>query len=971
MGGRLGYNRCRVADSESGQTSRGSGDEAPTLVVGRRDAPPQPLDTGTELGRYVVLEAIGSGGMGEVFRAYDPKLRREVALKRLRSGALDPEAEARLLREAQAMAQLSHPSVVPVFDVDRTEHGVIMAMEFVDGETLAQWLKSAPPRSEVVARFVAAGRALEAAHAAGLVHRDFKPGNVMCGRDGRVRVLDFGLARALQSEGEIGGGADEPPTAPDADEGDSLSSPLTQQGAVMGTPAYMAPEQHIGQPATARSDQYAFCAALWEGLVGHRAFSGPLVRVVLAKRDGPPAMPSKAKVPSWIQAIVARGMAPEADARWPSMTDLLAALSRDPVRTRRQWIVVGAAAIALVGAGAAISRVSGEADDPCPNAAAAIADVWSPERRAQVHEALASRPEPYAARVAEQVTTQIDDYVAGWIAMKNDACQGTRVRGDQSAELLDLRTACLRRRHSALAATVEVLAAPDDAVVERAPEIADALPPLAPCADAEGLRAAVPPPDTPELAQQVEALRADNDRATAISDAGKYAEAAPDYEPLVERARALDYPLVLAEVLHAKSINDQRRGDNETGRIALTEAYEIAMRLGANRLAASIAIGMGKLYGMDDAKHEIGEAWLVTGGALAERVDDDVLRASVLMVRGGIANRAGRFSEGVDDLERALALLEAAGAPASRRATTINQLGISLDELERFPEAQRRFRQAVELEESLYGADHPAVLSPLANLAISYSIEGRREDARPILERVLQSRIKLFGEGHSSTALSHVNLGWNYMDDGQAEPALPHFVQARETFVAAQGARHANVGMAAEGIGTAQLSLGNLEEAEKAYAESLDVRREALGSDHVYVALSLKSLAMVAIRRADPTKALQLLDEAEAILGPAGDNGKRFLADVHELRGDALRALDRPADAITPYENALSSWTDAVDPFKAARVRLGLAKALAATGDPSRARELAQQCRRALSESSDPERDAAQREVEAFLATLD
>ena len=481
----------------------------------------------------------------------------------------------------------------------------------------------------------------------------------------------------------------------------------------------------------------------------------------------------------------------------------------------------------------------------------------------------------------------------------------------------------------------------------------------------------MPAPDTPELAAAVETVRGDLDRATAISDAGKYEEAAPLFPPLVERARSLQYPLVLAEVLEAKSYNDQRRGDATAALATLTEAYQIATGLGADRLSTTAAINMGKLHGMDEARLETGEAWLVTAGALAERVDDDVLRASVLMVRGGIANRAGRFSDGVDDLERALVLLEAAGAPASRRATTINQLGISLDELEQFSEAQRRFQQAVELEEGLYGADHPAVLGPLANLAISYSMEGRRADARPILQRVLQTRIKLFGEANPATALSHVNLGWNYMDDGDAEPALPHFVKARESFVAVQGPHHANVGMAAEGIGTAQMALGNLEEAERAYAESLEVRREALGSDHVYVALSLKSLGMVATQRADPDKALRLLDEAEAILEPAGENGKRFLADVHQLRGDALLALDRPADAITPYENALAMWTREVDPFKAARTRLGLAKALAATGDPARARALAEQCRRELSESGDPEREKAQRDVEDFLAQLD
>ncbi|HEY0097284.1 MAG TPA: serine/threonine-protein kinase, partial [Archangium sp.] len=262
-------------------------DERRTVALGtgdaqaqqpRTQAPEAPaLGRGTPLDRYVVLDPLGEGGMGMVYAAYDSVLDRKVALKLLPPGDADagPEAtsgsgRARLLREAQAMARLSHPNVVAVYDVHQHEAQVFMAMELVDGQTLLQWEREQPRGwRELLTAFLAAGRGLAAAHAAGLVHRDFKPTNVLVGKDGRVRVTDFGLARPHNAPAELGADTPAPDTGPV--KGHSLLElNLTQRGAVRGTPAYMAPEQFRGATADVRSDQFSFAVSLWEALHGER-----------------------------------------------------------------------------------------------------------------------------------------------------------------------------------------------------------------------------------------------------------------------------------------------------------------------------------------------------------------------------------------------------------------------------------------------------------------------------------------------------------------------------------------------------------------------------------------------------------------------------------------------------------------------------------------------------------------------------
>ena len=332
---------CRelVAAVASGD-SRPDAASAPTQLD--TGAPTQPvvgggpvLKPGDTLGRYVVREVLGAGGMGVVYAAEDPRLGRRVALKLLKHAQAGEEARTRLLREAQAMARLSHPNVLPVFDLGTTEDGqVFLAMELVRGPTLAGWLHERErPWSDVLEVFLAAGRGLAAAHREGLVHRDFKPANVLVGTDGRPRVTDFGLVREVREAASA-----EPGTETVTDD-----ATLTRVGAVAGTPAYMSPEQHAGHAVDARADQFSFCVALYEALHGQRPFAEDARgETRWSKRDTASGAP---RLPKHLREALDRGLALSPSARFDSMDALLEALSRPIPSPRRSWLALGLAAM--------------------------------------------------------------------------------------------------------------------------------------------------------------------------------------------------------------------------------------------------------------------------------------------------------------------------------------------------------------------------------------------------------------------------------------------------------------------------------------------------------------------------------------------------------------------------------------------------------------------------------------------------
>lgn len=332
----MNYQTGRPLPTDATLTDAMNGGQLATTV----DAPiarDLAFEQGAKVGRYLILNRLGAGGMGVVYCAYDPELDRRVALKFLTASARDQGSRARLLREAQAMAKLAHPNVVTVFEIALYEDDIFVAMELVSGVTLRQWLAERPRAwREIVDVFVAVGTGLAEAHAVGLVHRDLKPDNIMIGQDGRVRVMDFGLARATAEDSLRPG--NEAPTQ------QALSLELTRTGARVGTPAYMAPEQWNGEPTDARTDQFSFCVSLWEALYGQRPFAGGTATDLMTEvTDGRVATPRNTKrAPPWLRQAIQRGLAVSPASRWPAMAPLLAAIV--PKRSRFIW-----PAIALTG----------------------------------------------------------------------------------------------------------------------------------------------------------------------------------------------------------------------------------------------------------------------------------------------------------------------------------------------------------------------------------------------------------------------------------------------------------------------------------------------------------------------------------------------------------------------------------------------------------------------------------------------
>lgn len=721
------------------------------------------LQRGAALGRYVLLEKLGAGGMGEVFAAYDPQLDRKVALKLLRSGSLSAEeGKARLLREAQAMARLQHPNVIAVHDVGELADRVFIAMEFVDGETVAEWLRAMRSWAEVVSLFVQAGAGLSAAHRAGLIHRDFKPENVLLGPDGRPRVLDFGLAR--QS-------ANTPPAltpvAPDVQDGDLvLHKTLTRDGAVMGTPGYMAPEQLAGLPTDERSDQYSFCVALFEALYGRRPFGGSTLKqhaqeMATVRLAEPPG----SDVPRWVFEVLVRGLAPNPVDRWPDMQALLTALT--PRAERRTRIGTGAAVLlvlALGGVGYGLTlrqrlTVCGGQED-------ALRGVWDRPTRATLREAFLGTGLALAPETWTNVEKTLDAWALEWVSTAREVCEATRVRKADSPELYELRRSCLDERLQRLKSLTTLFATPDRQVIVNASAAARSLDPAGVCGgwsmQRQGAR------DADERAAEA-ALRTHLADAQALFAAGKYAQVVAG----LEGALGVSAPdRAKAEALLLLGRAKSKLGDAKGSTAAHLAAAEHAVRAADEALEAIAFSRLAANQGYDDHDRDP-QTLLRLASAAASRVPGswevqaEVARNQALVELGRHNTLAAR-----EQFERALAL-QRDHLPLEHPeiASTLNNLGMTLASLRLFDEAVRSLQQSLHIHEAVEGPAHPNTATAAHNLAVTLRAMGRPEDARPLFERALAIRRDVFGPDNSETLSTLQALARTELALGELEAA--------------------------------------------------------------------------------------------------------------------------------------------------------------------------------------------------------
>ena len=758
---------------------------APRRAAVIRSAPAGGITRGTSIGRYVVLAAVGRGGMGEVFAAYDPELDRKVALKLLHTEAGTGVARGRLLREAKAIARLSHPNVVVVHDAGTFDDRVFVAMEFVEGQTVATWLaEQTRKQREILEVFLAAARGLGAAHAAGLVHRDFKPQNVMVTAAGAVRVMDFGLARAIDEEGAAGD------TAPARDAHGAPARwdlTLTLTGEMLGTPLYMAPEQFQARRADAYTDQFSFCIALYQALYGSHPFpTDTFAELMAAVTDGKVlAPPAKSSVPTWLRRVLLRGLSVDPSARWASMDALIAALEHDPARARRRAVWGAVALAALIGLGFGVARAARRPASLCRSGAARIAGAWEEvstgPRHQQVRGALLATGLGYAGETWERVATLLDGYLGRWLAMYRDSCEATQVRGEQSAEVLDLRMSCLDERLTRLRALVDVLASADRDTVTNAVDAADGLPALDRCADVKQLRSPVEPPAGAEASQRVEALRTRAATVDAFNLTGKHQQAIKLSRTLVTEARALGYRPLLAELLQRRWAVNFSLTDYHEPIADLEQAVSLALATRRDDVAADAAALLSGIVGYYQAQHQDGERWASLADALFERLGPghDVGRSWVLQNRADMRMQASDLDAALAYQQEALVLKRRAFPRGSGDlALSINTEGEILFRRGDAAGALARNQEAGEMYRRVYGTGSPALAINLSNRGEYLVALDRVPEALVAFQDALARWESVLGPRHAFVAYALTGIGVAHWRLGRAEQAIPPLERA-------------------------------------------------------------------------------------------------------------------------------------------------------------------------------------------------
>jgi len=944
---------------------------------------------GSLLGRYSLLRKLGEGGMGVVYSAYDEELDRRVAIKLLRvQHDADANAASRMLREAQAMAQLSHPNVVQVYDAGTLAGQLFLAMEFVHGQTLRAWLggpEGAPrptprPWREVLAMYLQAGQGLAAAHAAGLIHRDFKPDNVLVGADGRARVLDFGLARHESARPDPDE-PDEPGEAPEPAAADlqisrhssrrsrSVDLQLTAAGTTIGTPAYMSPEQHLRVATTPRSDQFSFCVALHEGLYGERPFAGDTVAALrLATlagrvRDPPPGR----KVPAWLRKVLLRGLRVAPEERYPDMHALLLALSADPGRARRRALAgLGLVALALTSGLLVAQRRSAEAER-CRDDEALLAGVWDDERAAVVAAALAATGRGYALDAWPRVQEQLDMYARIWREMHVEACEATRVRGLQSARLLDLRTACLHERRAELRAVVDVLAGADASVAERAVEVVAGLRPLARCADLEALAAGRDPLD-PATATAVQAVREQLSQVRAEDAAGRFARGLELARAALVAAERSGHAPARAEALLHLGRMERGAGDYAAAERSLEAAYWLAEALGEDHTRAEAARRLLHLVGESLGRDRDAMQWGRHAEALLQRLGDPPeLEAELRANLGVVHTRYGRYDDAQRALDRAIALDASSQHP--RLADHHRALGNVHYRRGRLADAAAAYELAITLGEAALGPDHPELARSITNLGQTHLQQGQPDAAARRFTRAIAIWERAFGPDHPQLAPPLNGLGALAFARGDLTSAAAHFERVRDLLVRSHGPAHPDVGSVTSNLGEILLRQGALPEAREASERALEILSAALGPEHDALAEVHYNLARVLVRQGERDAAARHHERAIAVIerahGPAAPQLARHLGGL----GSVMLARGAPAEALPLLERALA-LASAIDDDDLAELRLALARALWDTQqDRARARALAEQARRGLgADRSVPGRAELARELDAWLA---
>ncbi|MCH9688726.1 MAG: serine/threonine-protein kinase [Deltaproteobacteria bacterium] len=867
------------------------------------------LRPGARLGRYEVEGALGRGGMGMIYAARDPRLHRRVALKLLRG--TDERGQARLLREARALARLSDRHVITIHDVGTVDGRVFLAMELLEGQTLRAW-RAAKARHwrEVLGVFVDAGRGLQAAHAANLVHRDVKPTNVMLTTDGRVVVLDFGLAHGVDDGGTDHGQSGPPPLA-------ETDMTLTRTGQRLGTPAYMAPEQQRGEPCGPQTDQFGFCVALFESLHGRL----PLVSAYPEQNAG--HAPATGRIPRALHRLLARGLSANPDDRHPSMRELVDQL-QGLARPRRRWAML-AVVTGLGGAGLAWSLADQPGPQPCDGSAQQLEPTWNAARAQAVGDALGRINLPWSDGVRDSVDERLRDYGDAWLTEHEAACVATRVHGVESEDTLERRMLCLDRRRRALGALVDVLAEADVEVATQAVQAVDGLPSLAGCRDVEALRAPVPLPDADHDRDRAATIFDQLGRVEALRLSKRYDDAHALALEAVTEAEALGHAPTEADARLSAGWVARDRGDFDASEAQLRAAlhaaevgrHDEAVALAWNRLSWIVGY---KLARYDEGRKMSGhaEAW---GQRLSRAVVHEISRLRTL---GWIEHDAGNAALALERFEAALALTERLPEddPVSPQelALVLNGLGAAALGAADLPRAADSFQRASALLEEQLGTDHPDVARVRNNLASLLRGQGRADEARRLLIHNIEVFEGTLGREHALVGQTSINLGVTELDLGLHLDAERHANRGIEVLTAAHGPDHPMVAKARTIRGDARVQLHRPLEAIVDFEAALAIERETLGPEHPSVGIIESNLGGAYYDMEQHEQAaehqIRSLEILEAGLGADHPNVAFVLVSL----GLTRRAQGRPDEALELFRRAESQADATLRPNALTRI---------------------------------------------------
>lgn len=911
------------------------------------------------LGRYAILGTLGSGGGGVVYLAYDPELDRRVALKLVHATGEDPRDRLQLLREAQAMARLSHPNVAAVHDVGTFgadqlpagvpkdgSPGVFLVMEYVPGDDLHDWLAQRDRTwRERLDALIEAGRGLARAHAQGIVHRDFKPSNVRVGRDGRVRVIDFGLAIATATQQRYSN-HNTPlprrgPTLVDARDA-RVSAPRT----IAGTPRYMAPEQFASPGGTTHSDQYAYCAVLFEALYGEPAFpQDGAADLEGAKRRRALPTVGASHVPRWIRRTLLRGLEPDPAHRFSTMEALLDALQRDPVRRYRTPVLAGLGLALAAGTLATQVQDRAQQTNTCEREAGVVETVWSSQKSSVLRDTLAGQGDTLTLEAWPSLQTALDRYTHEWRSLRVETCSRATLDHDLTVAQAAAVNHCLDSRLQAADGMVRSLYRADPSTLYPAISAVASLAPIETCRHAADGVATTPDHGVAPLSSDAQAqVRALLSESRALQTMGDVERALAVALAAVERCDAPQTRALLPQALRRQATvltGSDRRHDAKP---LLQRALVTAERAGDVEQVVRTMLFLLEFAIWEEGDLQAAERWQDRTEARIQGsgayVPLEVLLA-LQTITAELRERQGRFADAQRHLRTALGLAsEIYGEHSLQVSDVHHDLAVLADRTGQWRQSAREFARVRNVRASALGERHPDTLLARANAALPLRWLGDVERSLSEVDAALAGMEAAVGPDHLRLAWFHQARGLILADMDRFRESLTAFERALVIRRNNLPAHHGSITSSRIQVAEALNDVGHFDLARAAIGDALDDWRGA--PDHPWLIGARVALGVSLRMEGDLDRAAGLHLATLEAARHADHANDVTLATVAWLAGDTLLLAGRTGDATTLLEEALLAQQNAgFTDYALAPRRFSLARAIQDT-DPGRARALAE-----------------------------